>query len=313
MRILITGATGFVGSWLARELAAHHPDAVLFGTQHHDAPAPETSAGLTLRTVDLTDANATAEIVAEAKPDMVFHLAGYASAAGGNREAIFRVNVTATETLLRLLTESAQLHRVLVASSGYIYGATEPETPAREPDMPHPQGDYAESKAEMERAVRSFADFDTLALTVVRAFNHTGPGQTSGFAIPGFARQIARIEKGLEPPVVPHGNLMARRDFLNVRDVVRAYRLLVCEAEPVSFRVVNVCSGVSVSIQEALEKLATAATIPVTLEEDPARMRPLDLPECIGDPSFLKKLTGWDPETSFDDTLLETLNWWREN
>ena len=314
MRILITGATGFAGTYLVRELRAAYPDAVLFGTAHQNAApdaSPNAGQGITLRTADLTDADATGEIIAEAQPDAVFHLAGFASAAGGDRDAIFRVNVGATETLLRLLTESAHLCRVLVVSSGYIYGATQPGQPAREPNAPHPGGDYAESKAEMERAVRPFADLDTLSLTIARAFNHTGPGQTSAFFIPGLARQIARIEQGREAPIVRHGNLSARRDFLHVRDVVRAYRLLLLEAEPVSFRVVNVCSGIPVSLNDALQTLIAAARVPLTPEEDPARMRPLDLPECIGDPSYLKELTGWQPQTPFADTLSETLDWWR--
>ena len=311
-RILITGATGFVGRWLTRELTAALPDAQLYGVTHHDADAAVSPAGITLRTADLTDADQTADVIGEAKPDAVFHLAGLASAAGGDREEIFRVNVGATETLLRLLTTSERLCRVLVASSGYIYGATEPERPAREPDMPRPVGDYAESKVEMERVVRPFADIGNVALTIARAFNHTGPGQKPDFAIPAFARQIARIERGEEPPIVPHGNLDAIRDFLDVRDVVRAYAKLVLEAEPVSYRVVNVCSGVALALADALQTLLSLSPLPITPAEDPARIRPLDIPESLGDPTYLTELTGWNPEIPFVTTLAETLDWWRE-
>ena len=311
-RILITGATGFAGKWLARELALAVPEAKLFGSSHHSTDSADLPSGFTLLKADLANAGEMAEVVGTAKPDAVFHLAGMASSYGSDREKIFLANVTGTETLLRLLSGSSHLCRVLLASSGYVYGPTGEGNPARESAALHPLGDYAESKVEMERISRPFADSGALSLTVVRAFNHTGPEQKPHLAIPTFARQIARIERGLESPIVRHGNLMSRRDFLHVRDVTRAYRQLILEAEPVGYRIVNVSSGVPVIMNDALHLLLDMALVPIETFEDADRLRPFDLLESVGDSTFLRELVDWKPEVSFEKTLAETLEWWRQ-
>jgi len=311
VRILITGATGFVGGWLGQELARVYPEADLFGTAHRPGWQDDLPPRMQVRTVDLTDAPALAAFVANARPDHVFHLAGYASGAGTDQEGINRVNVGGTVRLLRILADTGHPCRVLLASSGYVYGTTAPGTPAREEAPLARSGPYGDSKAAMEAAARPFAEDSVLSITIARSFNHTGPWQGTKQSIPSFAQQIAWVEHGLLS-VVRHGNLEARRDFLDVRDVVRAYRLLVCEGEPVPWRVVNVCSGKAIAIREALDQLVDMARVPITLEEDPALMRPSDQPECVGDPSLLTALTGWRPEISFTDTLAETLDWWRE-
>ncbi len=313
MRVLITGVTGFVGGWLAAELAGHYPQAALFGTTTHsaaDAPA-NLPAGMGLLTADLTDLSAVRHAVAEASPTHVFHLAGFASGAGTDAFRINRVNVDATVSLLSALEAQGNSCRVQLASSGYVYGATSPGKPARETDLPKPAGAYAESKALMEKAVHPYAENGLLSLTITRSFNHTGPRQATDFVIPAFAKQIARIEKGLEPPIVRVGNLDAKRDFLSVQDVVRAYRLLLFEADPAPYRVVNVASGVGRTIRSLLDLLVADSTAAVTVETDPARLRPSDLLECVGDSSLLTQLTGWHPEISLEDTLLGTLEYWR--
>jgi GDP-4-dehydro-6-deoxy-D-mannose reductase len=312
VRIFITGSTGFVGGWLGQELARAYPDAQLYGTAHLDEePRDALPPHTVVRTTNLLDAAALKAFLSEASPDIVFHLAGFASAAGTDREKIYRVNVGGTVGLLRLLADAGRPCRVHLASSGYVYGATEPARPARETDTLTPQGSYAESKAAMEEAAKPFSEGTGLSITITRSFNHTGPRQGTEFVIPTFARQIARIEKGLEEPVVRHGNLDAKRDFLHVRDVVRAYRLLLCETEPTPWRVVNVASGVPVVIRDVLDDLIRQARIPVSTETDEAKLRPLDMPECIGDPSALTALTGWTPEIPLSQTLAETLDYWR--
>ncbi|GAB4461355.1 MAG: GDP-mannose 4,6-dehydratase [Armatimonadaceae bacterium] len=316
MRILITGATGFAGGWLAQELAQSHPEASLFGMSHRggdqgDLPnfLPE---GMQILAGDLENPNTLQPLIQTADPDVVFHLAGFASGAGTDRDRIFRLNVGGTEALLQLLSERKKPCRVLLASSGYVYGATNPGSPALESDTPQPSGAYAASKWAMEQAVQPYSEKGNLFLTIVRSFNHTGPRQTPAFVIPGFARQIARIEQGQEEPVVRHGNLEAIRDFLHVRDVVRAYRMLMVDAEPSPWRLVNICSGQGYVIRELLEKLLAQAQVKVTQEQDPERMRPSDLPECVGSPSRLQEITGWQPEVSIEATLEDTLNYWRE-
>jgi GDP-4-dehydro-6-deoxy-D-mannose reductase len=313
VRVLITGVTGFVGGWLASELAGHYPQAACYGTTTHspsDAPA-NLPPGLRLLTADLTDANAMRHAVAEASPTHVFHLAGFASGAGTDAERINRVNVDATVSLLSALEAEGRSCRVHLASSGYVYGATVSGRPARETDAPSPVGAYAESKAAMEKAVRPYSENGVLSLMVTRSFNHTGPRQTADFVVPAFAKQIARIEKGLEPPVVRVGNLEAKRDFLSVQDVVRAYRLLLVESDSAPWRIVNVASGVGLTIRSLLDTLVAESTVPVTVETDPNRLRPSDLPECVGNSTLLTQLTGWHPEIPIEEVLAGTLKYWR--
>lgn len=311
MRIFITGACGFVGGHLAYELARAYPNALLFGMAHAQESRAGLPPGVHTINADLTNRESVRASLEIAQPDIVFHLAGFASAAGGDRDKIFRVNVDGTTGLLELLTERQTPCRVHLASSGYVYGTTDPTRPAQENEVPHPSGVYAESKWAMEQAAHSFADNGLLSLTVTRSFNHTGPRQTTDFVLPAFARQIARIERGQEPPVVKHGNLDALRDFLHVRDVVRAYRLLLCETAPQPWRRINVCSGQGVAIRDLLEQLVSLSRVPVTLETDPSRLRPSDMPQCVGDPSFLEETTGWRPEIPLSQTMQETLDWWR--
>lgn len=316
MRILVTGATGFVGTWLLAHLEEAYQDGSveLFGTEH-GPPLGPVPPSVRLAPCDLTDASAVKTVIGDIRPDRVFHLAGFASATGTDHALIHRVNVEATVSLLQALDDLARPCRVQLASSGYVYGATVPGRPAREDDAPAPSGPYAESKAAMEQAARAFArPGGALSVTVTRSFNHSGPRQSPGFVVPAFARQIARIEAGLEPPVVRVGNLDAKRDFLDVRDVVRAYARLLLDAEPApdNFRIVNVASGEARVIQSLLDALVTRSHVPLNVETDPARVRPLDLAECVGDANVLRTLTGWQPTVPLDQTLADTLDYWRD-
>jgi GDP-4-dehydro-6-deoxy-D-mannose reductase len=311
VRILITGATGFAGGWLTEELAARRADAELFGMTHRTTDAPEGFPPITLRPADLADPESVRALVNEVEPDAVFHLAGFASGAGKDWERIFRTNLEGTVALLKSLADRGRPCRVLVASSGYVYGKTEPDRPARESDPLRPMNPYESSKAAVEVALRPLVAGSALSVTVVRSFNHTGPRQATEFVTPAFARQIAEIERG-EAQILRHGNLDAARDFLDVRDVVRAYRLLALETEQEPWRVVNVCSGQGVVMRDILDILVRSATVPIRTEQDPNRLRPSDLPVNIGDPSLLKKLTGWQPTIPLETTLADTLEYWRE-
>ena len=218
------------------------------------------------------------------------------------------VNVVGTRNLLEAASTLSPFPRVLVISTGYVYGDTDPERPAREEDPIGPlwrYGPYTDSKIEMESVVRSYRGF----VLTARAFAHTGPGQAPNFAIPSFARQLAKIERGLEKPVIRVGNLEARRDLLDVRDVVRAYDLILAQGEAGEFY--NVSSGASYVMREILDRLRRLCRVETTVEIDPDRLRPADLRCSIGDPLRLWALTNWRPTYSLDTTLQDTLDYWR--
>jgi GDP-4-dehydro-6-deoxy-D-mannose reductase len=207
--------------------------------------------------------------------------------------------------------------QVLLASTGYVYGPCDPARPAREEDELRPLSvAYAESKRMMEQLARTWPT-GPLEVLIARAFNHTGPRQTPDFAVPAFAQQIAQIEAGqrvgavpLGQPILRVGNLTPQRDLLDVRDVVRAYALLMEQGQP--GQVYNVCSGRAYPVGDLLDRLLALSDVAIEIEPDPDRQRPSDLPVLVGDPSKLKQATGWTPEITLAQTLRETLDYWRK-
>jgi GDP-4-dehydro-6-deoxy-D-mannose reductase len=325
VNIVVTGASGFV----ARHLIAHlldtapsdsiHVIAAVHGEIHTpEKPGAAALAGwnptiphpqITILPLDVRDPVATAELIGQYQPQQIYHLAARASGADADREAVFAVNVMGTRNILEAASALSPFPRVLLASTGYVYGDVDPARPAREEDPIGPlwrYGAYTDSKIEMETVARAYRG---LAL-VARAFGHTGAGQTPTFAIPSFARQLARIEKGLEPPELSVGNLSALRDMLDVRDVVNAYRLLMQHGVPGD--VVNVALGQPRAMREILELLVSRCATPVTVRVDPNRLRPADIACSCGDPALLCGSTRWKPQYSLEETLDATLNYWRE-
>ena len=320
MRVFVSGASGFVGRHLIRHLLDAVPDVEIVGTTHRQpVPIPPVTGGagahekprLRLVSCDLTGADSAngpgcevlRRLLASAPPDHVYHLAGHSSGASADRDAVFSANVEGTRRLLAALALEAPLARCLFASSGYVYGPCEAGRPAREEDRLRPLGVYAESKREAERYAR-----DAGAL-VARSFNHTGPGQTDAFVVPAFAKQVARIESGVQGAQIEVGNLEACRDFLDVRDVVRAYVSLLGVAE--GGGTYNVCRGEAYSLEWVLSSLLSLASVSIAVRSVPSRMRPDDLAVSVGDPARLIACTGWSPQVPFSQTLQETLDWWR--
>jgi len=324
-RILVTGANGFVGRHLIAHLLAEEADSRILAAVHGahaqelSQPAPDFpeaagwpggDAGGRIRAdgLDVCDAGQVDALLQEFCPQQIYHLAARASGADADREALFAVNVGGTRHVLEAAARLSELPRVLLVSTGYVYGNTDPEHPAREEDPLAPTvryGLYTDSKIEMEAVAR---DFPGLAL-IVRAFAHTGPGQIESYAVPAFARQLARIERGLEPPVLRVGNLEARRDLLDVRDVVCAYALLMRHG--VSGRVYNVASGRPIRMREVLDRLRGFCPVTTEVTVDPARLRPADIACSTGDASRLRAETGWQPSRTLDQTLRATLDYWR--
>ena len=263
--------------------------------------------------LELDDAAGLARLVGDLAPHHIYHLAARSSGADADREAVFRANVGGTRNLLEAASALRPFPRVLLASTGYVYGDTDASRPAVESDPIGPlwrYGAYADSKIEMETVARAYRGFAVTA----RAFAHTGPGQLPQFAVPAFAHQIARMERGLEPPILQVGNLDAWRDLLDVRDVVRAYALLMARPawDGVAGHAFNVASGQPVQIRDVVNRLCALSAAHPQVVIDPARLRALDIACSTGDPARLGAATGWQPTYTLDDTLRDMLDYLRE-
>ena len=311
-RILVTGALGFVGDHLCRELLRSGHE--IFGCDLECATERPGGTGVPFatRACDVSDAGAVAALVSEVRPSAVFHLAAQSSASRAfvQPRETFLVNALGTQNLFEAVREHCPESLVLVVSSGEIYGPQEPGSrPATEETPVVPVSPYALSKVVQDMLALQYWKSHRIKTVRARPFNHTGPGQTATFALPNFARQIAMAETGRCDPVIEVGNLEAVRDFLDVRDVVRAYLLLLEHGTP--GEAYNVCSGRPRSIQSLLDALLSMSKTMVTLKRVESRIRPSDISYLVGDGSKLREQTGWEPAYRLEDTLLELLEQWR--
>jgi GDP-4-dehydro-6-deoxy-D-mannose reductase len=291
--ILVTGARGFAGSYLADTL--DHAGAQVIRWDRAE--------------VDLLDAAAVRRALAETKPAAICHCAGAPNVATSwaDTAAVLDTNVIATAHVLDAVRELLPTCRMLNIGSSTVYRiATEPlsEIHALGPSSP-----YAVSKLAQEMLVARAHTNDGLDAVQTRSFNHTGPRQRPEFAAPAFARQLARIEAGLEPPVMRVGNLQARRDITDVRDVARAYQAIL--ERGVSGTIYNVCSGRAHSMQDIVDGLCARSRVTVEVETDAALLRPNDTPLVEGSAAKLTVDTGWVPHISFDQMLDDLLGYWR--
>lgn len=305
--ILVTGVSGFVGPHLARALTAAGARVIGLGLE------PAVPPGLPLagwRTADLGEAQPVADAVAGVRPDAVVHLAGQSSAGRSfaDPDGTFRANATGTANLLEAVRTGARDARVLVVGSGEAYGPQPEGTRVGEEAPFAPVSPYAASKAEADR-IAAAAGEQGLDVVRVRAFSHTGPGQSPVFVVPGWAQQIAAIEAGRTKPVLQVGNLEVTRDLSDVRDVVAAYVALLergaCGAA------YNVCRGEGVRLSDVVRRMIALARVPIGVETDPARMRPADVPWLVGDPSLIARDTGWRASVPLERTLADVLEEWR--
>ncbi len=311
MKVLITGIAGFAGSHLA-ELALEE-GAEVMGTVLPGAPVANLAAiRSSVRTVpcDLTEPGAAARVLAETRPDRVFHLAG-ASVVGtswAQRANVLRQNLEGTFQLFEGLRATPA--PCLLVSSAELYGAVpEAAQPITESQVVTPLSPYALSKACQELYAGYYVRAEGLAIAIVRAFNHVGPRQGPGFVWSDIARQVAAIEKGLAPPVLDVGTLTTRRDFTDVRDMVRAYWLSLERAAP--GEVYNAASGRAVAIREVVDGFLALAGRPIEVRVAHDRVRPIDLPLLLGDAGRLRALTGWKPEIPLEQSLADVLADWR--
>lgn len=306
--VLVTGAAGFVGGHLIDQLVAQGTPVAGWYRPGSDASARRDDVAWTA--VDLLDRETVRRAIAQTDPAAVYHLAGAAHVARSWQFAVdtFRGNLLATHYMLESLREVSSTARILVSCSGTIYKPQ--DRPLTEGDPLVPGSPYATSKLAQEmRAVRAYRE-DGLPTLVARSFNHTGPGQDPSYVAPGIARQIARIEAGLQEPVLRLGNLEPKRDISDVRDVVQAYMALMTHATP--GRPYNVCSGSGLAIGTLVETFVSRARVSVRIVQDPALLRPNDAPLLVGDNTRLRHETGWRPAIPFERTVDDLLTYWRQ-
>ncbi|MCS7253976.1 MAG: GDP-mannose 4,6-dehydratase [Armatimonadetes bacterium] len=314
MRILITGITGFVGSHLAEY--ALRIGAEVFGTYRWRSRMDNIEhliGKIKLVECDLRDLTSIRNALKDAKPDRIFHLAAqsYVPTSWTAPVDTMHINVIGTVNLFEAVRQLELDCRILNAGSSEEYGLQfEHELPIKETNQLRPLSPYAVSKVAQDllgwQYYRSYGMF----IVRTRAFNHSGPRRPEAFVDSGFAWQIARIEAGLQDAIIYVGNLDAKRDFTDVRDIVRAYWLALDKCQP--GEVYNICSGKAHSIREVLEMLINMAKVRAEVRQDPARMRPSDVPVLVGDNTKFREQTGWLPEIPYEQTLLDMLNYWRE-
>jgi GDP-4-dehydro-6-deoxy-D-mannose reductase len=308
--ILVTGAAGFAGSHLLDLLREDTSQSELVGWHRPGGSVPPRSQGpVKWVAVDVLDREAVIRAISELKPAVVYHCAGAAHVgrAWERTEATFAANVRGTHHVLDALSRADVEARVLIPGSALVY---RPADEALTEDHPLvPAGPYGLSKLAQE-LLAGGTRTGAVQVSVARAFNHFGPRQDPAFSTSGFARQIAAIEAGLQPPVINVGNLEARRDLTDVRDTVRAYRAIAERGTP--GRAYNVCSGTAPAIRHVLEMLVARSHVPIRVHVDPARFRPSDVPLLLGNPARVRDELNWTAAIPLEQTLDDVLGYWRE-
>jgi GDP-4-dehydro-6-deoxy-D-mannose reductase len=316
MRALITGITGFVGAHLTEYLLSTRPDAELFGLRRWSSSSQEIGRlANVVRLIDgdLLDAPSLLRALQASRPEVIFHLAASSSVASSwdTPTEMMQVNVLGTLHLLEAMRQLDLDATVVLACSAESYGQVAPaDLPIREETPFRPVSPYAVSKATVDMLAYQYYQTFRLRTVRLRLFNHCGPRQSDRFVISALARQIAEIEADLRPPELHVGNLEARRDFVDVRDVAPAYLLAGTRAQP--GEVYNVATGRGRSIREVLDSLLTLTDAVVDVVFDPGRLRPAEIPALVGDGSRFRQATGWAPAIPFEQTVSDILSYWRK-
>ena len=305
MRALVIGADGFAGRWLLRHLVESGDEvAAAVGPGYGAEPLPADLEPLRL---DVRDPDGVRRVVTSSQPEVIYYLAGV-SRAGARDDLELAVGIS-VHGALNTLTAAAGLDgpiRLLHVGSSHVYALPPDETPIDEHAPVRPTSVYGAAKAAAESALRYLGAAAGGEVIAVRAFNHIGPGQQGGFVVPSLVRQVIEIERGVREPVIRAGNLDARRDFTDVRDVVRAYRLAALHG--VRGEAYNVASGQAVSVQEVLDMLLRLRSVHAEVNRDPELSRAGEpTTAMVGDAGKLSALTGWHPEIPFAQTLADVL------
>lgn len=308
-KALIIGGAGFVGKYLADYLV-EKCDYQVCSTKMKQ----EVLEGVSYDVVDmnLLVKEEVEQVLADCEPDYIFHLAAQSSVAvsWSNPQLTVDVNIKGTLNLLEVLKETAFSGRVLLIGSGEEYGRINPdEIPIVEDTVLRPGNIYAATKGCQNMLGAIYARAYHLNLVMVRAFNHVGPGQSPQFVVSDFCKQVVEVEKGLREPVIHVGNLKAKRDFTDVRDVVAAYECLVRQGT--AGETYNVGAGNACSIQEILDKIIEISGQKIRVEVEEERLRPIDVPIISADITKITEQTDWKRKISLEQTLEDTLEYWR--
>lgn len=312
MRALITGVSGFAGSHLADYLTTH-TDLEVYGVDRHGSERPGLSEGVKILRGDLCDLETVMQIMGQIQPDYIFHLAAQAFVPLSWHDpwATMENNIRAQLNVLEAAIVQGDSTRVLVVGSADEYGLVTPdELPICETNPLRPYSPYAVSKIAQDMLGYQYFVSHKLPVIRVRPFNHIGPRQNPAFVVAAFARQIAEAEAGLVEPIVWVGNLKAKRDFSDVRDIVRGYYSVLQHGEP--GEVYNLGSEQAHSIGEILDALVGMSRVPLEVQPDPARLRPSDVPIVVSDCSKVRRQTGWQVQIPLEQSLRDVLEYWRE-
>jgi GDP-4-dehydro-6-deoxy-D-mannose reductase len=305
LRILITGGTGFVGAHLVRFLKSRDSQISVLASGGRAVGEP----GVQYHEVDIRDAEGVRSVVREVNPDQIYHLAGITAVdfSWTHPRLTYEVNVFGAQNLFDAALNLPVPPRILNISTSQVYapasGSLTEESPLR-PDNP-----YAASKAMAEMLAALYRDRTSGGIITARPFNHTGCGQPPNFVLPSIAKQFAEIESGLRPPKLNLGNIAVGRDFTDVRDVVRAYWMLLESGK--TSEVYNVCSGTAILLSDIIGMFQTISGIDITIEIDPDKVRAREVTEIYGDPGKLQAETGWQRQISLQKTVEDMLNCWR--
>lgn len=316
MKILITGVTGFVGSHLAEYCLSLDQQVEVIGTcrwRSRRENIEHLEDAINLYECDLRDASSVKTLLADIQPERIFHLAAqsYVPSSWNSPGETITTNVIGQLNIFEAMRETNSTASIQIAGSSEEYGLVHPEeAPITEENPLRPLSPYAVSKVAQDMLAYQYFQSYGLRVVRTRAFNHTGPRRGDVFVTSNFAKQIAEIEAGQRPPIIHVGDLNPKRDFTDVRDIVRAYWLSL---EHCSLgEVYNVASGKAYRIKEVLKILLDNSGQDIEVVEDPERLRPSDVPLLLGDNSRFCKATGWIPEIPFEQTAKDLLDYWRE-
>lgn len=314
LKALITGITGFCGSWLAEHLLKQNLE--VHGTIRQRSNLENIKHienRINMHYCDLTDASSLRNLLTNNEFDYIFHLGAisYVLYSWENPSATIETNVVGTTNLLEAIRTSKGDPSIQIAASSEEYGLVYPnELPIKETNPLRPLSPYGVSKVAADLLSQQYYRSYGIKTVITRAFNHSGPRRGEVFVTSNFAKQIVEIEKGREP-IMHVGNLNAKRDFSDVRDIVRAYWLATNKCD--YGEVYNICSEKARTIQSVLDLLLDMTDKKVEIKQDPSRMRPSDVDVLQGDCSKFKEQTGWKSEIPFEKTMRDLLDYWRDN